>query len=232
VIPIIPRWPTNLYRPIHDRETGGQGHRVAGRKQFDVDDALDRAMTLFWQRGYAESSLDALCTATGLGRGSLYGTFRGKDELFRQALDRYGARYGDRYDTALDTHSGNPAAAVTAFLDVTVERISDPTVPNGCLIAQSAIESDTLSAASATRVRELVDRQRSRIRTALGEPPGASDGELDDLTSFVVAINQSLAVMSRVSAPEAELRAIARLAAGTVATSLGRDPGAHASRAG
>jgi AcrR family transcriptional regulator len=201
---------------------------MTGRKQFDVDEALDRAMTLFWQRGFAESSLDALCTATGLGRGSLYGTFRGKDELFRQALDRYGARYGDRYDAALDTHSGDPAAAIAAFLDVTVERITDPAVPNGCLIAQSAIESDTLSAASATRVRELVDRQRRRIRTALGEPPRASDRELDDLTSFVVAINQSLAVMSRINAPEAELRAIVRLTAGTVANSLDRGPTAHA----
>jgi AcrR family transcriptional regulator len=201
---------------------------MAGRKQFDVDEALDRAMTLFWQRGFAESSLDALCTATGLGRGSLYGTFRGKDELFRQALDRYGARYGDRFDAALGTHSGDPAAAIAAFLNVTVERITDPAVPNGCLIAQSAIESDTLSSASATRVRELVDRQRRRIRIALGEPPHASDRELDDLTSFVVAINQSLAVMSRVNAPEAELRAIVRLAVGTVANSFDREPTAHA----
>jgi hypothetical protein len=93
-------------------------------------------------------------------------------------------------------------------------------VPNGCLIAQSAIESDTLSAASATRVRELVDRQRSRIRAALGEPPRVSDAELDDLTSFVIATNQGLAVMSRVGAPEAELRAIVGLAVGTVTTAL------------
>jgi AcrR family transcriptional regulator len=193
---------------------------MAGRKQFDVDEALDRAMTLFWQRGFAESSLDALCTATGLGRGSLYSTFHGKDELFRQALDRYSAMYGARYDTAIDAHPGDPAAAVAAFLDVTIDRITDPAVPTGCLIAQSAIESATLSPASAIHVRELLDRQRNRIRGALGTRPDVPDGALDDLTSFVVATNQSLAVMSRVGAPEAELRAIAALTAATVATSL------------
>jgi AcrR family transcriptional regulator len=195
---------------------------MAGRKQFDVDEALDRAMTLFWERGYAESSLDALCSATGLGRGSLYSTFHGKDELFRQALDRYGTRNGERFDTALETHAGDPAAAVRAFLGITVDRISDPAVPNGCLIAQSAIESDTLSAESAERVRTLVDLQRRRIRTALGNPPHLSNQELDELAAFVVATNQGIAVMSRAGASEAELRAIAELAAGTVATTLGR----------
>jgi AcrR family transcriptional regulator len=195
---------------------------VAGRKQFDVDEALDRAMTLFWQRGFAESSLDALCAATGIGRGSLYSTFRGKDELFRRALDRYGARYGERYDAALATGADDPAAAVRAFLEVTVERIADPTVPRGCLIAQSAIESDTLSAASATLVRRLVDRQRRRVRAALEGAPHLSGAELDDLASFVVATNQGLAVMSRAAAPEAELRAVVALATGTVATALDR----------
>jgi AcrR family transcriptional regulator len=194
---------------------------MTGRKQFDVDVAVERATTVFWQRGFAETSLDALCAATGLGRGSLYGTFRGKDELFRRALDRYGAEYGSRYDAALDAHSGDPAAAVAAFLDVTIERITDPAVPTGCLIAQSAIESDTLSTASAARVRELVGRQRSRVRVALGEPPHLAGEELDDLASFVVAANQGLAVMSRVGASETELRAVTRLTVRTVATSHG-----------
>jgi AcrR family transcriptional regulator len=195
---------------------------MAGRKQFDVDTAVERATTVFWQRGFAETSLDALCAATGLGRGSLYGTFRGKDELFRRALDHYGAVYGARYDAALDAHSANPAAAVAAFLDVTVARIIDPAVPTGCLIAQSAIAAETLSAASAGRVRALLDRQRTRIRAALGERAHVGSRELDELASFVVAVNQSLAVMSRAGAPEAELRAVTRLAADRVATAFAR----------
>jgi AcrR family transcriptional regulator len=194
---------------------------MVGRKQFDVDEAVERAMTVFWQQGYAETSLDALCAATGLGRSSLYGTFGSKDELFRRALDRYGARYGDRFEAALAAHPDDPADAVEAFLGVTVERITEPTVPTGCLIAQSATEVDTLSGASAARVRELLDRQRSRVRAALGEPRGVPDRVLDDVAAFVVAANQSLAVMSRVGSPEPELRAIVALTAGAVASSLG-----------
>ncbi|MFF5030299.1 TetR/AcrR family transcriptional regulator [Streptomyces collinus] len=89
-------------------------------------------------RGYADASLDALGSATGLGRGSLYGTFGTKDALFRQCLDRYASIYGAQYAPALTAHPGDPARAVEAFLDVTLSRIADPSVPVGCLIAQSA----------------------------------------------------------------------------------------------
>ena len=99
---------------------------MSGRKQFDVDEAVDRAMAVFWQRGYADASLDMLGAATGLGRGSLYGAFGGKDELFRRALDRYSATYGARYEDALTAHPGNPVRAIEAFFEVILARIDDP----------------------------------------------------------------------------------------------------------
>src|SRR5919199_2717403 len=97
-------------------------------------------MTVFWQRGYADASLDLLSAATGLGRGSLYGAFGGKDELFRQALNRYSATYGADYEEALAAHPGDPVRSVEAFFGVTLARVADPTVPGGCLIAQSATQ--------------------------------------------------------------------------------------------
>jgi AcrR family transcriptional regulator len=190
---------------------------MAGRKQFEVGTAVARAMEAFWRGGYAHTSVDNLCAATGLGRGSLYGTFGGKDALFRVALERYGEQYGKQYDDALAAHSGDPVKAVTAFLDATIARILDPEVPAGCLITQSAAEIATLSPDGAGIVRRLVTRQRIRVRAALGEPAHLGPAELDDLTSFVVAVNQSLAVMSRAGTTEHELRAIAGLAARTVA---------------
>ncbi len=194
---------------------------MSGRKQFDVGAALDQAMHVFWQRGYADASLDALGSATGLGRGSLYGTFGTKDALFRQCLDRYASVYGARYEQALTAHSGDPVRAVEAFFDVTLSRIADPSVPMGCLIAQSAAQSPTLKEENNARVRGLLDLQRQRVRTALAHP-SADVRTLDELATFVVAVNQSLAVLSRAGASDTELHSVARLACTTVADTLGR----------
>lgn len=193
---------------------------MAGRKQFDVDEALEQAMRVFWQRGYADTSLDALVAATRLGRGSLYGTFGGKDALFRQCLDRYASTHGGAYELALAEHAGDPVGAVEAFFDVVLARIADPAVPLGCLIAQSAMQTPVLEEGSKAHVRTMLAAQRRRIRGAL---EGASDQPrvLDELAAYVVAVNQGLALMSRADAPDDELRAVARLACATVAGTLG-----------
>ncbi|TQM31442.1 TetR/AcrR family transcriptional regulator [Nocardia bhagyanarayanae] len=192
---------------------------MSGRKQFDVDAALDRAMRVFWQLGYADASLDALGSATGLGRGSLYGTFGTKEVLFRRCLDHYSSIYGAQYEHALCAHPHDPVRAVQAFFDVTLDRIADPSVPGGCLIAQSAAQSPTLTQDSGMQVRGLLETQRRRIRTALTHTQ-ADTATLDELATYVVAVNQSLAVLSRAGAPVAELRVVARLAATTVAHTL------------
>ncbi|ARH89561.1 TetR/AcrR family transcriptional regulator [Streptomyces sp. MOE7] len=194
---------------------------MSGRKQFEVGAALDQAMRVFWQRGYADASLDALGAATGLGRGSLYGTFGNKDALFRQCLDRYAALYGTRYEQALAAHPGDPVRAVNAFFDVTLARIADPEVPTGCLIAQSAAQSPTLKEENGARVRGLLDAQHRRVRAALTDSP-ADPQVLDELATYVVAVNQSLAVLSRAGRPDPELRSVARLACTTVADTLAR----------
>ena len=202
---------------------------MSGRKQFDVSAALDQAMRVFWQRGYADASLDALGSATGLGRGSLYGAFGGKDALFRQSLDRYASVYGAQYEQALAAHPGDPVRAIEAFFDVILARIADPSVPVGCLIAQSAAQSPMLKEENRTHVRALLDTQRQRVRTALADSL-ADPQILDELATYVVAVNQSLAVLSRAGASAVELRAVARLACTTVADTLTRTASEYSAR--
>ena len=201
---------------------------MSGRKQFDVERALDQAMGVFWEHSYADASLELLTTATGLGRGSLYGAFGDKDALFRRALERYSAAWSARYEAALSAYPDDPARAIEAFFDVTLARIADPDLPGGCLIAQSALQSPNLTPASRTHVRALLDRQRALVRGALvrgalttrGTGVDADAGDLDEFAAYVVAVNQSLAVLSRSGSPGAELRAVARLAVETVAHRL------------
>ena len=180
---------------------------MAGKKQFDVDIALDAAMVQFWRAGYADTSLDDLSRTTGLNRSSLYSSFGDKDALYLRCLDRYAARYGDRYDQALSGASEEPLRAVRAFFDVTLRRIADPDLPDGCLVAQTAMAIPVLSPAIAARATEALGFQRARLRTAL-KAAKLADCDADDFAVHIAAVNQSLAVMSRAGASRKQLHAI------------------------
>ncbi|MEW2351193.1 TetR/AcrR family transcriptional regulator [Streptomyces sp. NPDC006684] len=178
---------------------------MAGKKQFDMDTALDAAMIQFWRAGYADTSVGDLSRVTGLNRSSLYASFGDKDTLFLRCLERYAARYGAAYDAALSCAATDPVAAVRAFFDVTLERIADPALPDGCLVAQSAMAIPVLSQSVAAHAKEALGFQRRRLRAAL-EAGGDKDAEA--FAEHTAAVNQSLAVMSRAGASPAQLLAV------------------------
>ncbi|WP_405406875.1 TetR/AcrR family transcriptional regulator [Streptomyces sp. NBC_01104] len=180
---------------------------MAGKKQFDVEVALDAAMVQFWRAGYADTSVDDLSRATGLNRSSIYSSFGDKDALFLRCLERYAVRYGSSYDQALSRASEEPLQAVRAFFEVTLRRIADPDVPDGCLMAQTAMAAPVLSPAIAARAAEALGLQRARLRTALNTTRLAG-GRADGFAVHLAAVNQSLAVLSRTGASREELRTV------------------------
>jgi AcrR family transcriptional regulator len=173
-----------------------------------MDTVLDAAMIQFWRSGYAETSLDDLSRATGLNRSSIYSSIGDKDTLFLRCLDRYTARYGEKYDVALSCAATEPLAAVRAFFDVTLRRIADPAVPDGCLITQSAMAIPALSPSVAAHAKEALGYQRLRLRAALKSGRALADHDVEAFALHAAAVNQSLAVMSRAGASSPQLQTI------------------------
>jgi TetR/AcrR family transcriptional regulator, transcriptional repressor for nem operon len=62
---------------------------MARPREFDREEALERATGVFWAKGYASTSTDDLLTAMGIGRQSLYNAFQDKRALYLEALERY-----------------------------------------------------------------------------------------------------------------------------------------------
>ncbi|PZF67102.1 TetR/AcrR family transcriptional regulator [Curtobacterium sp. MCPF17_047] len=184
---------------------------MTGKKAFDADAAEEAAMLVFWERGYADASLDTLGAAMGVGRSSFYNAFGDKASLFQRALARYGSRYGDRYEQALVSQGRDVRAALTSFFEVTLERIADPAVPRGCLIAQSVITSPTLPPSAAAQADALLGLQQKRIATAL-LAAGVAASTADDIALQLAAVNQSLAVLSRTGLSTERLGSVARVA--------------------
>lgn len=79
-------------------------------REFDIDEALERAMQVFWERGYEGVSLADLTKAMGITKPSLYAAFGNKAELFRKALERYNEGPGDYGTRALEEPTGRGVA--------------------------------------------------------------------------------------------------------------------------
>jgi AcrR family transcriptional regulator len=71
------------------------------QREFDVDQALDAALCVFWRKGYEGASYTDLTQATGVERPALYTAFGNKEALFRRALERYYDHYMDFIPAAL-----------------------------------------------------------------------------------------------------------------------------------
>jgi TetR/AcrR family transcriptional repressor of nem operon len=129
-------------------------------RAFDRDVALERAMDVFWARGYENASISDLLAAMGIQRFSMYATFGNKQELFLAALKLYRARWGALISehVAAGARAGAPAKATLVELLRTMgrEAMTD-TLGRGCLIANSAIELRYLDAESAGIVRGSLD---------------------------------------------------------------------------
>ena len=136
--------------------------RPRGRPQkFDRDEVLDRAVDTFWANGYTATSLENLTTNMGINRPSLYAAFGNKHDLFMKTIDRYAETIGRR---PLDAFLEEPdiRRAVEAYFQTTIQCVTSPNRPRGCLIMNVAGE----RAANDPEVRECMpDAYDTRVKT-------------------------------------------------------------------
>jgi AcrR family transcriptional regulator len=106
---------------------------------FDPDVALDRAVLVFWEQGYAGADTETLAKAMGITKPSIYGTFGTKEQLFLKALSRYKDTNGSMAFFAL-AEAASIHAGVAAFFETLVHQVCGDAGPRGCLIACVASE--------------------------------------------------------------------------------------------
>jgi len=113
---------------------------MARPRSFDEEEVLRAARDQFWTLGYAATSLDDLMAATGLGKGSLYGAFGSKRELFLRVFDEYCARAVEDVSKALAGPDASAARRLRALVLAEARaRASDPK-RRGCLLAKATAE--------------------------------------------------------------------------------------------
>ena len=114
---------------------------------FDVDEALDRALEVFWRQGYEGTALSDLTAAMGISRPSLYATFGNKQALSRKVLDRYAdgpAAYAAR---ALELPGARDV--IEALVYGAIELTAGPDTPLGCIKRPRRTASDVAASSTA-----------------------------------------------------------------------------------
>lgn len=142
-----------------------------------MDDAVVRAMDVFWSHGYHGTSLPDLLEATKLSRGSLYAAFGDKHGLFLQALDRYIDDALARLDVELDP-AKNAVAGLRRCLAGYVDRTCGVAGKRGCLVVATAMELAAHDAEVEQRIRRFFRTMETRLTATLARAQAA--GELAD----------------------------------------------------
>src|SRR5216117_2500540 len=124
-------------------------------RAFDVDKALERALRMFWRKGFEGTSLSDLTAAMGINRPSLYAAFGNKEKLFRKALDRYGELVRANWQEALAQPSAR--AFFERLLRKSTEMFNDRRTPRGCLMVHGALACGE----NARAVRKELNRRRA-----------------------------------------------------------------------
>jgi TetR/AcrR family transcriptional repressor of nem operon len=183
---------------------------MAGRPlEFDRDEALGKAMRLFWRQGYEGTSMSDLTAALGVGRQSLYGAFGDKHTLFVACLERYTEQIFEKSLLALLDGDGPPLAGIERVLDAWEAYVGGDEF-TGCLLGKALAELGRRDSKLDALLRRKLDRIRTSLERALGRAREA--GELDagtDVRALARAITtfaQGAAVVCQVWRDPAAVR--------------------------
>ncbi|WP_299673375.1 TetR/AcrR family transcriptional regulator [uncultured Roseobacter sp.] len=182
-------------------------------KTFDLDEATDKAIRVFWKKGYEGTSMSDLIDGMGINKGSLYNAFGSKQALFDRALLRYDQQNRGVMLAELSEFQ-DPVAAITELFDRMIDAgCSDPQ-NLGCFLINTAqdLPNQTPDVAEIVR-RSLAEIERFfAIMLRRGQASGQLSPELDVATTSqsLLAMFVGLRLLSRGAVPPAALEGVRR----------------------
>lgn len=180
-------------------------------RAFDRDQALRRALVVFWARGYQGASISALTEAMGISPPSLYAAFGSKAALFREAAAVYLADDGGEAAHVLAA-GATARSSVEALLRAEADLFTRDEGPNGCMLTRVVTTCDEDEPEVKACIDECVDERLRAIEQRLDR--GVADGEampcddLRELAEYVDTVIQGMAVRAMEGASRASLHRI------------------------
>jgi AcrR family transcriptional regulator len=176
---------------------------------FDADEALDRAIEVFWRQGYEGASLQDLTSAMGINRPSMYAAYGNKEELFRRAVARYAEADMAYAREALAEPTAY--AVIEKFLRTNADALTRADRPHGCLSIQGGLAGGSddggtarfLATSRLAGEAALADRLRRAVDE--GDLPAGTDAVA--LARYVMVVSEGNAVHAAAGVDRASLHA-------------------------
>ena len=175
--------------------------------EFDRSKAVNKALVLFWRKGYQASSLADLLSAMGIGRSSFYAAFTDKRTLFLECLDLFAARTVDVVQRARCEMP--PVDALQHFFERNFIGVTGSGVAAsasrhwGCMLVNTVLEMAGVDDELAERAsRHLGEMQR--VFQACLRDAGAKAARAEDLAAMLMLLNEGIRVSSRRRLPDVQ----------------------------
>jgi AcrR family transcriptional regulator len=184
---------------------------VTRQRTFDRGEALNQALQVFWEKGYAATSTADLLQAMQIGRQSMYDAFGDKRALYLEALRQYGK---DSIDEMLCQLAGDSAlGAIDHMLQALAMRSPTDRV-KGCMgvnaISEFGTGDDAVNALRAASGMRLQSALEEKLRGAVSDGEVAGDTDIAQAAVFVLASLSGMKIAAKSGAGVDALCAIAR----------------------
>ncbi|MCI1679786.1 MAG: TetR/AcrR family transcriptional regulator [Ewingella americana] len=163
---------------------------MAGTRQFNEQEMLDKALKLFWAKGYSDTTMKDIAEETGVQRGSLYNAYGDKDVIFLRVFSLYRAKYVEQMLATLQAPTLR--GALESFFDFAINSMTTGTPTRGCLSTKTIVGTEAPDEAIKAQVKALLDD----IETALSERISRAD-EQDNLALDPIATAQLIVTLTR-----------------------------------
>ncbi len=192
---------------------------MARPTEFNRIEVLERAMAVFWERGYASTSMADLVDAMDLKPGSIYCAFSSKQALLVEAVNHYAATQRGWLLDLLKSSSSVRCGFEEAFKQMIEGHIFGESV-NGCLIINMLLELASINDEVAELTRGHLNATKLIFRGLLEKSQIANelaiDGDPETSATFLIGTVYAIRVMSLASAPKEEMDAYVKHALDSV----------------
>ena len=173
---------------------------MARNREFDPDKALDKALELFWHKGYAETSMRDVVEYTGVAHAGLYSAFGSKRNLYKTALERHRDVNMTHLLSMLEAAAAG-RAEIEQFFMMMLNIVKTGNFADGCFMANTAVSFGTEPSDILDIFTEHVERMEAGFRSALENAKAKEEvsAELDPLAvaDMLVTIFNGMAVLAR-----------------------------------